>query len=769
MEITADYVARQLGYEGPSKKTYNVFCVTHNEKNEPSLSVSDKRGGGILAYCHAGCPQENIVAELKRRDLWVEPPQKANTRSGDAGKRIPWGDHAYYENWGIPVDTYDYTDESGQLIFQVVRFVPKTFRQRNKLAGFWRWGAQDCRLVLYRLPQVLQSAKQGGVVFLVEGEKDADNLHNAFSYCSTTACRGAKKEWREDYTEVLKPCKMVVVIADNDDVGLERATEICSRLSYAGIMVKMIRMPVGKDFTDWLLASGVDLNDRAAVAKLKGEFAKLVRDTPEWEDPQFKTKKPERAPISNAEVVFVAEADETDTDMANAKRLVVLHGHNLRSTKERGFMVWTGNRFTPDDKNFHVECAKDVARLIKQEVSAAPAHFREALSKHAPKVQSAGSIFNMIKLASSELACNYLDFDAEGTEYLLNCRNGVLDLRTGQMIDHEDSRDFLITRICNVEYNPRARSPRWIEHLKLVFDGDQELIDYWQRWCGYCLTGLGHEQTLTFLYGDGKNGKSVTVNMLQRLLGTYALTTPTETFMARQHGVRNDVARMYGSRVVVASETNEGEKLDEGLIKLCTGDDYISARFLHKELFQFLPTFKVIMTGNNRPRLSGMDFGIRRRIHVVPFVVQIPENKRRRDIHELLMDQKEGVFAWFVEGFQKYQHSGFSAPKKILDETEEYFKANDQIRSFIEDCCKDMRKTTGRNTYTTLGALQARYRTYCKENGFGAMNMQRFSNGLKQKGFEDGREGADNTRVFYGIELSYGTSKPQGEATHDRD
>jgi len=189
------------------------------------------------------------------------------------------------------------------------------------------------------------------------------------------------------------------------------------------------------------------------------------------------------------------------------------------------------------------------------------------------------------------------------------------------------------------------------EVLKDIFDGNLDLIKFVQKFLGCCLTGDMSSQAMFILYGTGANSKSTFINVVNRILGDYATTTPTETFMQKKgEQATNEIARLKGSRFVTAMESDEHGRLAESVIKRLTGSDMICACFLHGEYFQFPPTFKIVMATNHKPRIGGTDHVIWRRIRLIPFQVTFPEGKQDKTLFAKLERELPGIFVWMVEG-----------------------------------------------------------------------------------------------------------------------
>lgn len=436
------------------------------------------------------------------------------------------------------------------------------------------------------------------------------------------------------------------------------------------------------------------------------------------------------------EEFFGCDVEIVDTDVINARRFVRDHRNDVRWTQERGWFLYDDTRWVNENGRV-MQLAMETALSIYDELKneAGDNQRVNELFKWAKKSQSAERLRAMLFLAQSDPAItNKLsDFDAD--PMLLNCENGTIDLQTGQLREHR--RKDLCSRITPVIYNRDAKCLQFFVFLDRIMNKDDKLIEYIQRVLGYSLTGRTSEQIFLFLWGLGANGKSVLLNMVSALLGEYACNTPTETLMLRQRGaIPNDLARLAGVRLVTANETSEGQRLDEAKIKDLTGGDTISARFLHHEWFDYKPQFKVWMRGNHKPAINGTDDGIWRRIHLVPFAVQIPEDERDKQLEDKLREELPGILAWAVQGCLKWQSEGLRAPQVVSDATSAYREEMDIIGTFLTERC-----LVHASASVSAKHLYAAYKSWCDGNGNHPVSQRRFGSSLTERGFERKRLG----------------------------
>jgi P4 family phage/plasmid primase-like protien len=310
---------------------------------------------------------------------------------------------------------------------------------------------------------------------------------------------------------------------------------------------------------------------------------------------------------------------------------------------------------------------------------------------------------------------------------------------------HEHRRNEYITKITKA--GPGAHSPLWLQFLDRITGGDSELRLFLQRMIGYSLTGSTREHALFFLYGTGANGKSVFLSTISALLGSYAKTAPTSSFTAsatEQHPT--DLAGLRGARLVTAIETEDGARWAESKIKSLTGGDKIAARFMRGDFFEFTPEFKLVIAGNHKPTLRSVDEAIRRRLHLVPFTITIPEVDRDKHLSEKLQAELPGILSWAIQGCVEWQNSGLNPPAKVRDATAHYLAGEDSFGRWLEeDCSQDPA------VWTPGAVLFSDYKAWCERMGEKPMSQKGLTQALESRGF--GQSRTRTARGFGGITL----------------
>lgn len=453
------------------------------------------------------------------------------------------------------------------------------------------------------------------------------------------------------------------------------------------------------------------------------------------------------------------------TDVGNAMRLVSLHGRDLRYVPEfKKWLVWDGGRWLIDEDGEIMRRSKDTAAAIyveaKNASQAGEQPMADKLASHAGRSQAVLKLKAMIELAQSEPGIPARTSELDNNNYLLGVANGVINLETGAL--REPRREDLITKRAMVAYDPNALAPLFLAFLDRIMGGNSALIGFIHRAVGYSLTGDTGEQCLFFLHGSGQNGKSTLLTAIKELLGDYAMQCPAETLMVKQGGgIPNDIARLRGARMVATSETEDGRRFAETMIKQLTGQDTIAARFLFAEYFEFIPNFKIWLAANHKPVIRGDDFAIWRRIRLIPFAVTIPPEEKDGKLPDKLRAEYPGILAWAVQGCLEWQRQGLNPPPEVLAATEEYKSEMDLIGKWIEECC-----ITAPHTTAKASALYGNYKRWVEDNGGFPLSSTKFGLKLGDRGYQKEKSG---TVIYRGIGLLDTTDSWEGfsGSTHD--
>lgn len=438
-------------------------------------------------------------------------------------------------------------------------------------------------------------------------------------------------------------------------------------------------------------------------------------------------------------------------DLGNSERLLDMFGHMLKFFyTEHKFLFYENGKWCRDNFGYVEKLADCVIQQMEKEDSAGiyaeNEDMQKAFKKHIKKTRSQNARKNMVAGAMHFMPVLPEQLDRDRT--IIGVKNGILDLKTGELKPH-DSKYFLTKQI-PFAYHQNAEKPeKWLKFLNEIFLGDKELIRYVQKAVGYSLTGSNSEQCAFFLHGTGNNGKSLFLEILRYIFGDYASNIQSETIMMQNksgNAASSDIARLAGARLVTCSESAEGVRLNEPLIKQMTGDDIMTVRKLYCEEFEFHPEFKLWMATNHKPTIRGTDKGIWRRIHLIPFQLDIPANRVDRNLKYKLAKESESILKWAVDGCLLWQKEGLQMPKKVLDAVKEYRKEMDVVSKFLESCC-----ITG-NGEVKASVLYAVYAQWCHNNSEYLMSNTKFGKELENKDYK--RIKKRDANYYQGITLN---------------
>ena len=419
-------------------------------------------------------------------------------------------------------------------------------------------------------------------------------------------------------------------------------------------------------------------------------------------------------------------------DTGNAERFTDNFKDVVRySYTRKNWYYYDGKLWQLDDrgtvKNLVDEILEKMKRepvFVSDEVSEEDA--KKNLQKHIKYSRGSNGKTNMLKESQHLLPITPSEFDKD--KFLINVQNGYIDLKNGSLNPHD--REKFFTRISNVEFTDKSQCDQWEDFLKQIFDNDMELIEYIQKAVGYSLSGSTEEQMMFILYGNGRNGKSVFLDIITDMLGTYATNIQPQSIMVKQqsNNASPDIAKLDGARLVTTTEPNDGMRFDEGLVKQLTGGDKVTARYLHENEFEYEPQFKLWMATNHKPIIRGTDDGIWRRMAIIPFTVQIPEHKVDRNLKYKLRGEMTAILNWAVEGFLKWQREGLKEPQVISNQRGEYREEMDPIITFIEERC-----IVGQGEKIQSSPLYQAYREWASANGQYMMNSTKFGREMGNK------------------------------------
>ncbi|OJU90058.1 MAG: hypothetical protein BGO13_07025 [Burkholderiales bacterium 66-5] len=423
-------------------------------------------------------------------------------------------------------------------------------------------------------------------------------------------------------------------------------------------------------------------------------------------------------------------------ELALSRRFIAAAGGRLRWSPGMDWMIDRGTHWERDTLLQRFAIAKRVCTEAAQETDKEPL---------AAKICAASTVAAIIGLARSDgtIATPVARWDSE--PMILNTPGGAIDLETGR----EVSRDGLLFTQTTSAAPRRMATPRWSQFLQEVFAGDAPMIEFIQRLAGYALTGSIREQTLFFLHGTGANGKSVFLDILRAIGGSYAYNLPSEALMSsRQSGHPTMLAALQGKRIAVSSEVEEGSHWSEARIKSLTGDETLTARFMRQDFFEFRLTSKHVIGGNYKPRLRGDDFAMVRRLVLIPFAQRFEGARRDDNLTTKLKAELPGILQWAIDGAVKWARDGLAIPESVANASQQYASEQNDLELWMAECCERSPGAT-----TSSAVLYASFKAWKEASGERAPSNKSFGQRLERL-FEKRRIKAGST--FDGITLAAG-------------
>jgi putative DNA primase/helicase len=438
-------------------------------------------------------------------------------------------------------------------------------------------------------------------------------------------------------------------------------------------------------------------------------------------------------------------------DIRNAKAFAhKWRGKLVCVTTRDKWLQWHDQKWQLCEKDEHIahakQCCSDILASASAVFSANPETGKrlvaDAMAAHnLPKINA------MLKLAVSEPDMAVTDRELDADPMLLGVQNGVVDLHRGHLLFNYP--EMRVTRHCGANFVEDAPAPRWGQFLGQIFKGDTQTIETVQRLLGYTLTGRVTEEVLVICIGYGSNGKSVFSNVIFRIMGGYSRTAPPSLLTVRRSddaSPRNDLAALAGARYVSISELQAGDRLDEQVVKLLAGREPISARFLHKEFFEFLPTFTAWLRTNHKPIITGEDHGIWRRLVVLPFDRTFTEEEKDPQLEDKLMDESDGILQWILEGVRMYLNDGLKLSPRIKAEVARYRSDSDMLGEFLSD-----KTTPHASAKVNQVEMYKAWRVWCEESGVRPGSKKTFTQRLAERGYPEGR--SNGARFYVGLAL----------------
>jgi putative DNA primase/helicase len=461
----------------------------------------------------------------------------------------------------------------------------------------------------------------------------------------------------------------------------------------------------------------------------------------------------------------LADAQSEKTDAANADAVVRSYPNTFLYVVEwEMWIIWDGTRWhLPGGKTGakdqvvhriirtarvrYISAKTRLAALEEEAKTVLTAHGKDSaqfeaitlacksqmgLIKWLEASQNSSRVSGCEMLLRGQLAVHKDTLDAH--PWLFNVANGTVDLRTGKLRPHD--RTDLLTQMSDIEYDPEAKAPHWERLLATAMAGDESMVLYLQRLIGYTLTGTTQEHMLVFHYGHtGSNGKSTFLAALRNLLGEYGCAAPKNLLFEPKNGADphpTELARLYGKRLATCSEVPENVELAEAKVKDLTGGDTLSVRRMNENFWDMVPTHTLHLAGNHKPIIRGTDGGIWRRIKLVPWLVQIPEEQRDKGLGEKLRAELPGILNWALEGCRLWQMVGLSEPDAVKSASADYRSESDILGIFFATQC-----VFEAGARLACKSLRKSYELWCEDLGHLPVGARMLGRRLRERGVTD--------------------------------
>lgn len=464
------------------------------------------------------------------------------------------------------------------------------------------------------------------------------------------------------------------------------------------------------------------------------------------------------------------------TDTGNAERFYDYFGDYFRyDTKAKNFMFWNGKTWLYDAKRYVKKYADFIIDILKQEIKNTENKIQDMLKEDAESnIKEEEAILraqrdNLKRVSNSagkeamlkefqhlhEIAVTTEEFDLQ--PYLLNTDSGVVNLEDGKILPFDKKYKMSMNTNCFVSYNePKV----WLKFLHDIFqrpnqEETEELINTMQLFLGDAITGRTNKDLLMIMYGNGSNGKSTFIKTVKKAFGDYGTTMNSELLLqsknASAQSTEFSFAALKGSRIIIMSETNEGEKMNDKVIKQLTSGETIRAQKKFGDPFEYEPSFTPCMSTNNLPYIRSKDYGIWRRIYLIPFLVKF--TNETKDIHmpEKLEAELPQILGWIIQGYLrlKKDFNGVVPKPKFLEEAlSEYKNNSDVVNLFIATKCQNFS-----GYKTSAERMFQEYKKWALDNNETLISEHRFKSDMKDHGFALKRDSNEGW-AYIGIKLN---------------
>ena len=734
------------------------LCPFHGEST-PSFTINP---AGQFYHCF-GCGAHgdaiDFLRELDGLTFKEAVAQLTDTRVTDAPRvqyPVPaeWqhiqppADAPPLKSWslpalGEPVAKYEINAADGSIIGWICRYADPEKPGGKQIRAFTYGSAGDgaphwaCRQFsrprpLYGLDHL--AARPNAQVILLEGEGKCDAAAALLpGLVAMSWIGGAGGVRHGDYVPLTK--RNVLLLPDNDEPGREAVKWLREHLTGRGCVVKIIEpeadKPKGWNLDDALRDHWTPEQTRDwCKERLAGTLIPPSKPKPE--------PKPWEGGAQQVAKAQIEAAKMSDIDLAD--KFSQRAGDNWRYVAQWGtWYKWDGDGWQEDRTAEIKFCVSEMLRDVPnwEDAAGMTPIAKRAICSH----RTVGAVVSLAG-ADRRIAATANQWDRN--PWLLGVPGGVIDLKEGKLVGGASQEDY-ITRRCAVA--PAPGVPRmWLEHLNLVQRGNQEMIGFLRRFCGYALLGKVQEHALLFFYGTGRNGKGVMLNTLVKLVGDYGYSAPVELMMeskTERHAV--ELAMLRGKRIVICSEPPKGAKWNDGRIRALTSADQVTARMLNQNPETFDPSHKLFIMGNHKPVLRSVDEAIKSRFNMIDFGFTIPEADRIGDFEEQLVAEWPQILQWMIDGCLEWQRVGLGKPSSVRAATEAYLDDEDTLGTFLADRCEFKGSDP-------VGTLFRAYQAWSEQVGERAGTSRAFVNALYERpNITRGRSAT--SRMVVGVQL----------------
>ncbi|MBI1743550.1 hypothetical protein HYR54_10865 [Candidatus Acetothermia bacterium] len=654
-----DRVLDALRARGGEPKRYGdhwqTLCPAHPDEN-PSLSISVGNDGKVLLRCFAGCPVKNVVYALglEMADLFPAFQRREERQI---------------------ITTYDYTDENGQLLYQIVRYDPKDFRARCPgKNGNWIWNLKKTRRVLYHLPEVLSAVQSGQTVFVCEGEKDVESLCK-LGLTATTNPGGAGK-WRSEYSEALHGAQAVIV-PDKDEPGRKHAAQVTRSLHGVAARVKVVELPgPGKDVTDWVQAGGT-----------QEDLFQLIEQAPEWEP-------------------SLQDSHVDDSPVGLVKRLADAIAFSEHFAQDQGSRLY---RFSDDVYK------SDGAAYVRRRVKALLEEWSLTGKWSSHKAEE---VIEYIRVDSPEL------WDQPPRD-VINVKNGLLHVSTRELKPH--SPEHLSSIQINAVYNPDTKCPAWEKFVSETFPGDARNLAY--EIPAALIVPSEQQDKALLLEGEGANGKSTYLRGVISFLGRSNISGVS---LHKLESDRFSAARLIGKLANICPDLPSSHLESTSTFKTVTGGDVLLSEYKFKDSFEFKPFSRLVFSANHFPRSSDGSHAFFRRWVIVPFPKTFDPSEQipSHILDAQLSDPSElsGLLNQVLDALRSLRERGTYLESESMRGAWEEFRAmTDPVAVWL-----DRATVEHPDAMVTKDGLLSTYNAATRQEGGPTMTRQAFGRALRR-------------------------------------